>query len=232
MLPFMALPGRIAVCLVATILLHGLVLRPSWKAMRGTRRALIESEPQIAPVQVQIYLESLCIDSKRYVLDQLVPAYQIIAPIIDLEIVSFGNAEIVNGTQVICQHGEAECDANLYQECASALFPSSLYISFYACLFDQLPMGHSDERFGRSVFRECAWKARMDPDPIQECHDHHAWWALSKAAAATPPRKGVPWVVLNGLHVDESQDLVAQVCNLYQQAGGHFDGCASRRVFV
>ena len=86
----------------------------------------------------------------------------------DLEIIPFGNSRIVqnmdqrpsqpqpqHGT-VICQHGEAECDANSWQQCAVDQYPPPSYIEFFDCLEDVLPMGHREEPFDESIFQKCA----------------------------------------------------------------------------
>lgn len=88
-------------------------------------------------VRLQVFIEALCIDSKRFVLDELVPAYQLLtSKVVDLELVVFGNARIIadeddgkpwrlrsafpasQRVKVTCQHGPAECDANSYEQCA------------------------------------------------------------------------------------------------------------------
>jgi Gamma interferon inducible lysosomal thiol reductase (GILT) len=87
-------------------------------------------------VHLQVFIEALCVDSKHFVLEQLVPAYQLLTRnAVDLELVVFGNAHIVHepwrvGSRahalhdshpnkgITCQHGPAECDANSYEQCA------------------------------------------------------------------------------------------------------------------
>lgn len=77
-------------------------------------------------VRLQVFVEALCVDSKRFVLEELVPAYHALTSrAVQLEMVVFGNARIVGGraagkgeVEVECQHGPAECDANSYEQCA------------------------------------------------------------------------------------------------------------------
>jgi hypothetical protein len=59
-------------------------------------------------VKVNVYVESLCIDSKVYFDKQLMPTYETLGPaVMDLRVVVFGNAHIeANSTSIQCQHGE------------------------------------------------------------------------------------------------------------------------------
>jgi hypothetical protein len=70
-------------------------------------------------VKVSLYYESLCPDSRRFVINQLAPHYinDGLVDSIDLQIVPFGKAsKIVNETDgsvtFDCQHGEQECWGN------------------------------------------------------------------------------------------------------------------------
>jgi Gamma interferon inducible lysosomal thiol reductase (GILT) len=48
-------------------------------------------------VHLQVFVEALCVDSKRFVLEQLVPAYHLLTGnAVDLDLVVFGNAQIGN----------------------------------------------------------------------------------------------------------------------------------------
>lgn len=59
-------------------------------------------------VIVNVYVESLCIDSKAYFDEQLRPTYETLGPtVMNLRVVVFGNAHIeTNSTKIQCQHGE------------------------------------------------------------------------------------------------------------------------------
>jgi len=75
----------------------------------------------------------------------------------DLSIIPFGNAMIEDVDQHVieCQHGKAECDANIWEECAVDLYPPTIYMDFLACLEDALPMHYRDEIFDESIFENC-----------------------------------------------------------------------------
>jgi interferon gamma-inducible protein 30 len=248
MLPFMNLPGRLAALLVACILIQGFFFQNNaWNSqttaegslsvdatLKGTT-ALIHSRTTSSPaVQVFIYVEALCIDSKRYFHDQLVPTYdQLGSEVMDLEIVVFGNARIDLANKTLqCQHGEAECDANSYDQCAVDIYPyPDRYLPYLTCLFNSLPMGRRSEPYPKAVFASCARHAALDAHALQQCRvNSERVWELQKQAAAKSPSElnHVPWVELNGDYMDEEQaDLLTSVCQLYMESGGSHPACGT-----
>lgn len=135
----------------------------------------------------------------------------------------FGNAKLEPTTRtVLCQHGDAECDANLWEQCAveQANQPmkgwgKGLYMDFLDCLEDTLPMGHADTNFDESIFMDCA-KVPLDPVVLKSCHDnpYMSWAMQEKYSSLTPDHDYVPWVVVNGRKIDEErEDLFQVVCH-------------------
>lgn len=190
-----------------------------------TRPEEEDARRRSAKVSVQIYVESLCIDSKRYMEQQVLPAYEALGTgIMDLSIISFGNAkynaDTTDPSSLSCQHGPAECDVNSYQQCAAHVYHDdvSRYLPFLACLFERLPMGHRDDPFDSAVIAAC--RGSLHWPSVQQCHDDPvlAWELQTRAAAATPAEHTyVPWVVIDGQHVDEARgNLVDMVCAAYR----------------
>jgi len=196
-------------------------------------------------VRVEVFLEALCIDSKHFVLEQLVPTYEALGSLsgtIQYDVVAFGNAKISfsNDDQlepgtVTCQHGDAECDANSYEQCVVSTYEyPSRYLPYVRCLFEELDMGYRDEPFDASVFAECGRRSGLDISSIRNCHDNaaEAWELQVKASARTPASHTfIPWVLLNGDRFDttvrknrRSGALVREICNLvYEGTGGGGD---------
>ena len=198
---------------------------------------LVRATAPPAAVVVQAYTESLCIDCQHFFDRQLLPAYQRLgSEIISLQIVPFGNAKI-NETQetVECQHKDAECDANSWEQCAVEAFPPEKYIGFFGCLETALPMGSRSDLFDPTVFETCAEISGLDFEILQNCHDDHqtAWALQKKYAELTPPHDHVPWVVLDGQKFDEeSDDLFVEVCKAYVRKGGSSPECSSVLEFL
>ena len=176
-------------------------------------------------VSVQVSIESLCIDSKNYLRDQLVPTFASpLREVMDLQVVVFGNAHLHTDTQTVtCQHGNAECDANIYQQCAidNFVYPAR-YLPFLACLFEALPMGHADVPYDVSYFAECARVGALDFRALQACHSLDAWAMQVQSAAKTPSdHDHVPWVVIDGVYVPEDKSsLDVLVCEALEKKGG------------
>jgi hypothetical protein len=225
------LAGKVAAFSVASILLHGFLFHNSlWLPHSAT-----------PPVRVKILTESLCIDCKHFFDQQLFHVYESLGPsVISLQLVPFGNARFVPsdddpGKQVLeCQHGRAECDSNSYEQCvALSLYPDAQrYFPFFQCLYDELPMGHREEPFERSIYAGCARMSALDWRSIAACHDDTEQTASlqQKASSLTPSyHKGVPWVEIDGRHVevDGENSFFGAVCKAYTTKGGSHPACST-----
>mmetsp|Transcript_21137 Transcript_21137/g.34025 ORF Transcript_21137/g.34025 Transcript_21137/m.34025 type:complete len:161 (-) Transcript_21137:44-526(-) len=150
----------------------------------------------------------------------------------DLHLYPFGNTKLDKDSQTVtCQHGEAECDANGWEQCAVEQSSPRVYLEFIHCLEQKLPMGHADELFPTSWFLDCAAAADgLDEGKLQKCHDNPMlrWQLQEKYGKATPEHSNIPWVVVNGIRMDEEkEDLLTVVCRQYIAAGGTASACSS-----
>ncbi|CAB9522190.1 GILT-like protein [Seminavis robusta] len=194
----------------------------------------MEVQEDVAPVQVLVCVEALCIDSKNFFRDQLMIAFNALGQdVMHLTVVPFGNAKIDSSSHnITCQHGFGECDTNAYEQCAVHLYPDpAQHVPYLSCLFNSLPMGHRDQPFEQWTGLEpCAHDNQLDFATIKKCHDdpNLSWQLQTKAAEATPKRHDhVPWVEINGQYMNEdSHHLLKEVCKAYQQAGGHNAACS------
>lgn len=237
----MQIPGRLAALAVVAILLRGLWHTTAaddgddksdptrrlmlWKPTKTNNNLQTKAESSSLPVSVQVSIESLCIDSKNYMHEQLVPTFASpLSDIMELQVIVFGNAHLHTDTQTVtCQHGDAECDANVYQQCAidNFVYPTR-YLPFLACLFETLPMGHADVPYDVSYFAACARESALDFRALQACHSLDAWAMQVQSAAKTPTdHDHVPWVVIDGVYVPEEQASLAHVvCEALHKKGG------------
>jgi interferon gamma-inducible protein 30 len=180
-------------------------------------------------VRVQVSLEALCIDCQHFVLEQLVPTWnELSSAVLDLEVVIFGNSHLSTATQTVtCQHGAAECDANVYEQCAIDNYPyPDRYLPFLECLYTELPMGKAVTPFAPSLFATCARRAALDVGALQACHAHDSWPMQVQSAAKTPKdHDHVPWVVVEGQYVSEEHSFQEVVCEAYRKKGGRHAAC-------
>ena len=188
---------------------------------------IIMQQPKVV---VQAYTESLCIDCKNFIDRQLVHTYKDLGKeIIDLQIVPFGNADIDELSQTVsCQHGDAECDANSWEQCAVDKYHPEDYIVFFGCLETSLPMGSRSEKFDEDYFHACADLSFLEFDYLKGCHDNpmQAWSLQTKYAKLTPEHDHVPWVLVDGQHFDEeTQDLENEICKAFVDKGGSDPKC-------
>jgi interferon gamma-inducible protein 30 len=188
--------------------------------------------PPPPPVVVQAYTEALCIDCKHFIDQHLVATYHTLGPkVVDLQIVPFGNSKLLlDKQQVECQHGNGECDANSWEQCAIQAYQPPTYLTFIGCLETSLPMGMHNEPYDEGIFHDCADLAFMDFNDLKACHDNPLlkWQLQQQFAKMTPEHDHVPWVLINGEYMDEENyDLMEEVCKEYQSQGGAHPACPS-----
>jgi Gamma interferon inducible lysosomal thiol reductase (GILT) len=180
------------------------------------------------PVEVRIYLESLCIDSQRFMNELIIPTYAALygnsdhdtfhttqqrQHVADLNIIMFGNTRYNSKRQqqqnrFTCQHGIAECDLNSYSLCVQALYGNNIhvYLPFMMCLYDgHIPMGYHNETYPSSMIATCATQAKIDfTFVVQKCYSNTTMvQALQyKAYQETliTNHTYVPWVTFNDRH--------------------------------
>lgn len=93
-------------------------------------------------VNVEVFYESYCPDSKRFVLEQLHPAYNELSIIMNLQLIPYGRASrrwdpSKKQYNFSCEHGEKECLGNLFQGCAFHHYPNpGVHLPFLACMFN------------------------------------------------------------------------------------------------
>lgn len=239
----LTLASKIAAILVASILLHGFFFHGSpWKS----HFFRVPGSTPLA-VKVKILTEALCIDCKQFVEGQFSEVYKALGPsVMDVQIVPFGNAKFVRmdgggrGDELVlqCQHGVSECDGNIYEQCVvMELYPyAQRYLPFLRCLYDEFPMGHSDELLDRDIVANCSRASELNWTDIATCHDDEKQVALlqKRAKSQTPSyHKGVPWVEVNGRHVEVIGDeapLLKAICRAYISNGGSHPSCSSSLI--
>ncbi|XP_068245450.1 gamma-interferon-inducible lysosomal thiol reductase-like isoform X3 [Palaemon carinicauda] len=93
------------------------------------------------PMNVAVYYEALCPDSRHFVMKQLTPAFKKLNDIIDLHLVPYGKASTMekNGKFTFeCQHGPLECQANMVHACVTNIFKDQTkQLSIVHCMIDK-----------------------------------------------------------------------------------------------
>lgn len=171
-------------------------------------------------VQVQVYYETLCPDSIKFITTQLYPAYTTLGPeILKLELIPYGHAseDDSNGTRVFtCQHGPRECFGNKIHACAINLYSIENVTNFVYC------SERSNDPANDTNLEQCAHNAGLSWPKIQECFTSGKGDDLLSANGnKTDLVKPVfiPTIVLNGkfnqTYQDESiVDFESLICNV------------------
>lgn len=105
---------------------QGLVADPAEGKLESTSR-----------VKVEVNLESLCPDSRRFVSRQLLPTFNDVGDIMQVDIIPFGHARTLGNNRMICQHGARECEGNRRMACviSRAKGDQKQIIQTIGCLF-------------------------------------------------------------------------------------------------
>lgn len=115
-----------------------------------------------------------------------------------------------------CQHGPAECEANIYHACAiEAIEEPKIVLDMIACMI-------KDNMNPKNAMVTCAKANRIDHEPIQKCFDSpHGAELLKLHGIATnsiqPPMTFVPTVTLDGQQGRQAsilKDFFGSICEV------------------
>jgi len=163
-------------------------------------------------VTLTVYYESLCPDSKRFIVDQVYPAWELFGPKLNVQLKPFGKASWVDsreGAIFTCQHGPHECFGNMIQACLLKEVAPAWHVPLVECLMATPdPPGATEE---------CAEELGISIDSLEECLSNNEGERLMKEIGTetknlNPALHYVPWITFNG-HYNE-KDWKASLENL------------------
>ncbi|XP_064535103.1 gamma-interferon-inducible lysosomal thiol reductase [Drosophila montana] len=171
------------------------------------------------PVLVTVFYEALCPDSKYFITKQLLPAYKVAAPIMEVQLVPYGKAHTTTDDEgkliFDCQHGPTECQANTYHACAAEVIDDPLIrLEVVNCMI-------RDNRIPKDAMQKCAKQYNVENiDLIQKCFDSDHGSELMKlngdaTHALRPPVKFIPTITIDGSQGRQEsilKDLLSEVC--------------------
>ncbi|KHJ74789.1 gamma interferon inducible lysosomal thiol reductase, partial [Oesophagostomum dentatum] len=90
-------------------------------------------------INITVLIEALCPDCQRYIVEDLYPnIYKNFAGFVNIELIPYGNARIVNGS-IQCQHGPEECSINRFESCLiDSVQTQDQYVPLIYCLENNL----------------------------------------------------------------------------------------------
>ena len=168
-------------------------------------------------VNLDVYLESLCPDSRKFVIKHLWPVYQQLEDRINLRMVPYGNARVTGepgSYKFNCQHGPDECYGNIAQTCAIEIMNNTKEsLKFVFCAF------HYQTQQG--VIDKCVESEELR-SKIKFCTDgplgNNLEYKMAKLTNALKPRHTfIPWITVNGegsrdINNQANKDLLHLVC--------------------
>ena len=173
-------------------------------------------------VQVDVYYETYCGDSIRFINEQLWPTYRALmqSNILKLNLYPYGKAHQVlhdGRWQFTCQHKEKECKLNLIEACVKGIYIHRVFMSFVHCLATKPSMERA---------KSCADGMLLEWDEILKCTVSKYGNDLQhkigvKTESLNPKLTMVPWIVVDGKSSEAFQKVAWKnfkrlVCSTYK----------------
>ncbi|XP_028328681.1 gamma-interferon-inducible lysosomal thiol reductase [Gouania willdenowi] len=181
-------------------------------------------------VQVELYYESLCPGCRLFITGQLFPTWLMLQDIMEVTLVPYGNAmETFDGKKYIykCQHGPQECLGNMLETCLLNMTNAAAFhiINCMESATDVIQAAKSCVSL---------YSPELDFNSLMTCVNGDQGNQLMhqnalKTRALDPPHKSVPWVVVDGVHIDDSalSAFFKLVCDHYK--GSPPPACGGRQ---
>lgn len=155
-------------------------------------------------VALDVYYESLCPDSRNFLVNQLAPKWQYLSTFVDLRLIPFGKATYspnsAGGWDFSCQHGASECAGNILHACGIKYSKDvTQALNFASCLMRAPTSG-----------AQCAALAELDYTPIDACSKTVEGQNLVQqhgveTLTLKPTLTFVPWVIMDKNWEDSKQ---------------------------
>jgi len=173
----------------------------------------------VEEIRVDVYFESLCPDSRKFIANQLWPIFEEFhdTASFKLSMYPYGNANstwVGNRWNFTCQHGPEECSLNLIATCVIRNYPTpAKYFPFIKCV---------EEKPSEQQVKTCAMESNVDLDLIRRCVKSKQGNLYEyQMGLKTPAHSFIPWIQINGEGSDEINnkalvDLKGLVCAAYK----------------
>jgi len=185
------------------------------------------SEPSDAPatINIKVYYESMCPDSKYFINHQLIPTIKQLHEIVNFNLIPYGKAKTFKNTTGIyftCQHFRLECEGNKFHACAvKHIKNQQKLLQFVSCLFRNM-------RNPPKSAQSCTNEVGADWETMQKCATTNEGSELLKMHGEdthnlNPSVTFIPTILLNNsqrIQKDILKDLKKEVCSEYTLSTG------------
>ncbi|XP_063992782.1 GILT-like protein 1 [Diachasmimorpha longicaudata] len=168
-----------------------------------------------ALIKVDVYYETLCGDSIRFIKNQLIPAYNNLHQYLDINFVPYGKAKYIEVQPqqwtLDCQHGPVEYEGN----------------KAHACVLDQidrLAIPKANKQFLKVKFVDCALGSKNPAAAARQCAANLGLNSIDNCCTSSygddllahcgyiteclePPLSFVPTIVINDVYSDANQEM-------------------------
>ncbi|KAG1648037.1 Gamma-interferon-inducible lysosomal thiol reductase [Nymphon striatum] len=154
-------------------------------------------------VKIELFMESLCPDCIKTLINTVYPAYNRVKEITNIEFIPFGNAvekRSSNGTWSFhCQHGPPECQGNILENCIlHYVTETSKQVNYIYCLETNSP-STSGYMCAQKLGLSSVWSNinKCTKSPLGNKLFHRS---AVRTMNLNPKHKWVPWILINGIH--------------------------------
>jgi cathepsin F len=159
-------------------------------------------------VEVTLYYETFCPGCHDFIVGDLSDSIKAIGDIMDVELIPYGNARTIEG-ETKCQHGDKECQANIWDACAVENYEFATHWKFVKCM-------ETNMNYQLDKVESCAAVAEIDFAEISACATgEEGKTLLAKMGSKTLKHTYVPWVIVDGEKAPFFNDLTALICSKY-----------------
>lgn len=162
-------------------------------------------------VDVTLYYEAFCPGCHDFIVGDLSDSIEAIGDIMNVELIPYGNARTKEG-ETQCQHGEKECQANIWDACAVENYEFATHWKFVNCM--EINMYYQLDKV-----ESCAAAAEIDFAELSACATgDEGKTLLAKMGSKTLKHTYVPWIIVDGEKAPFFNDLTELVCSKYTGA--------------
>jgi len=175
-------------------------------------------------VTVELYYEALCPGCQSFITGSLARFMEKsdLVAITDLKMVPYGNTKQSADGVFTCQHGVDECTSDVIELCTmyklagniTAIADGSASAAAWPFLLC-MEKNEGNPSLAESCFSENMKSSGLDWTTVDTCTKDEASYVQSAAAATTPSHDYVPWPLVNGVVLANTNLLEKTVCDAY-----------------